>query len=352
MVDELEFTARTTGEGTETTAAFVEQIKAEAHVPRSIKRIAARSTDWGIPRSFVGYRIDPTHQTVGTAKKYVLISEDGGPDYIVKYAQKFNFTETLTELFINRFGAACSFDMAHSGLGSIDGEAVFVTRSFLTRDEHLVHGSFLIEEHHKALGVLETLKRSQEQEFYSIDFVLQTISDYCGTDGSCVIDRFIQMLLFDALVGSNDRHSQNWGVIRASKTQTGYRFSPIFDTARALLWNTSDVKLASFQKDNNLLRNHMARARPIIGPERKFLESRPAPCNHFHFVQNLITVAPHLDVDAVTKVLSQTGRIARQVMRNFPFQGGFNKLRRDMIVKLLSLRADELISIMQKGGPC
>jgi hypothetical protein len=334
--------------------AFVEQIRTEANVPRKLRRIAARSCKWDMPRSFVGYHVDATVHALGNARKWILRSEAGGSDfYIVKYpSDKWGDVETYTELLINQIGTACGFDVAHSGVARLDGKLVFVTRSFLARDEHLIHGSFLIEDHFKAKGALDKIHRSQEQEFYSVDFVLKTIEEYCGEDGPSVIEKFVEMLLFDALVGSNDRHPQNWGVIRASKTQGGYRLAPIFDTARALLWNTSDDKLLKFQKDEQLLRFHIARAKPILGPERTFLKAKATTsCNHFDFLANLFEVLPHLKVTAVTKVPSNLERIAASlVQRSFPFRGAFNRLRRETILKLLSLRADELKRTLEKGG--
>lgn len=356
MGDDPVFTATSTGEInlTQATDALVEQIRTGANVPRKLRRIAARSSKWNIPRSFVGYHIDATVHALGNARKWILRSEDGGSDfYIVKYpSDKWGDVETYTELLINQFGAACGFDMAHSGIARLDGKLVFVTRSFLALDEHLIHGSFLIEDHFKAKGALDSIHRSQEQEFYSVDFVLKTIEEYCGEDGPAVTKKFVEMLVFDALVGSNDRHPQNWGVIRGSKTQGGYRLAPIFDTARALLWNTSDDKLLKFQKDEQLLRFHIARAKPIVGPERTFLKAKAAKsCNHFDFLENLFSVLPHLKVTAVTKVPSNVERIAANLVKgSFPFRGAFNALRRETILKLLSLRADELRRTLKKGG--
>jgi hypothetical protein len=72
------------------TDTFAAQIKAEANVPRKLRRIAARSCKWDIPRSFVGYNIDPTIQALGNARKWILRSESGGSDfYIVKYPDKW-----------------------------------------------------------------------------------------------------------------------------------------------------------------------------------------------------------------------------------------------------------------------
>jgi HipA-like C-terminal domain len=364
LADDLEFTAHTIGDDLNraTAEAILQQIKSKAQVPRRFKRICARSSKWSIPRSFVGYRADPTIQTLGYAPKWVLKSQDGGPDYIVKMPYKGRspemlLTETLTELLINQLGLAYRFDMAHSGLASIDGKAVFVTRSFLRPTEHLVHGSFLMEDILGApRGELDAVpKGREEQKFYSVGFVLETMKAYCGDDASNVIDKFVEMVLFDALVGSTDRHAQNWGVIRASTTQGGYRFSPIFDTSRGLLWNLPDDKLLPLQQDETLLRNHIDRAFPLMGPERigpelerKTIKSRK--CHHFDFLRNLFAVFPHLKVTAVTKVPYNFGRTTASIINSFPFRGAFSKLRRDTILKLLLLRADLVSQVLGEGG--
>ncbi len=352
MVDDLDFAARTTDNDLNRVTAerFLQQIKTSAELPRKFRRVCARSSKWGVPRSFVGYRVDPTVQTLGFAPKWVLKSEDGGPDYIVKLPYKGGQTETLTELLINQLGLAYGFDVAHSGIASMDGKPVFVTRSFLGPTEHLVHGSFLIEELFQASrGELDNVpKGRKEQEFYSVDFVIKTMEAYCGSDALNVINKFVEMVLFDALVGSTDRHAQNWGVVRASIAQGGYRFSPIFVTSRGLLWNLSDAKLLRFQQDEALLHHHIDRACPLMGPERKTLKT--GKCDHFDFLRNLFALFPHLKIPAVTKVPYNFERTTARIVNSFPFRGAFSKLRRDTIIKLLLLRADKVSQVLGEEG--
>jgi hypothetical protein len=354
LTDDLELIARTVGDADiKPTPAetLLARIAASAEVPHRFRRIAARSSKWDIPRSFVGYRVDPTVQTLGYAPKWVLVSDRGGPEYIVKLPYKGGLTETLTELLINQLGAAWRFDVAHSGLASIDNRIGFITRSFLAPDEHLVHGSFLIEELFQAPhGELDTVpKGRREQEFYSIDFVVKMIETYCGSAATAVVDKFVEMLLFDALVGSTDRHAQNWGVIRASKTQGGYRFSPIFDTSRGLFWNLTDDKLLPIQQDDTLLRNHIDRACPVMGPERTTLKSAKK-CNHIQFLCNLFSVFPHLRLRAVTKVPCNLEKTTTSIINSFPFCGAFSRLRRDTILKLILRRADMVSQVLEAGG--
>jgi HipA-like protein len=354
LADDLEFIARTTGKAEikpETAEKLLQGLAERAEVPRTFKRIAARSSKWGIPRSFVGYRADPTVQIGGYAPKWVLVSDDGGPDYIVKRpTYRGGLMETLTELLINQLGTAFGFEMAHSGLVSIDGRTAFVTRSFLGRAEHLVHGSFLIEDVCQAKrGELNGLPHGRkEQEFYSADFVIESMVAYCGFEAIAVITKFVEMVLFDALIGSTDRHAQNWGVIRSSTTQGGYRFSPIFDTSRGLFWNLPDAKLLGFQQDEALLRFHIDRACPVMGPERKVLKSRK--CNHFDFLASLFAAFPQLKVTAITKVPCMIEKTTLSILESFPFRGAFSKLRRDTILKLILIRADLVSQVLVGKG--
>jgi hypothetical protein len=349
LEDELEFTASTVAAEPGTAEALLKGIADRGEVPRRFKRIAARSCKWDIPRSFVGYRADPTVQIGGYAPKWVLVSENG-PDYIMKHpTYRGGLRETLTELLINQLGLAFGFDMAHSGLASIDGRTVFVSRSFLAHNEQLIHGSLLIEQHYQAPpGELDTVRHGRtEQEFYSSDFVIETIKAYCGLDADAVIGKFVEMVLLDALIGATDRHAQNWGVIRSSMTHGGYRFSPIFDTSRGLFWNLPDDKLLAFQQDEALLRFHIDRACPVMGPERKVLKSRK--CNHFAFLANLFTRFPHLKVTAVTKVPYMIEKTTVSILNRFPFRGAFSKLRRETILKLILLRADMVSQVLKEN---
>jgi hypothetical protein len=227
-----------------------------------------------------------------------------------------------------------------------------VTRSFLGPTEQLQHGSLLIEDYYNAKrGELDSVPHGRaEQEFYSLDFVIPTIEQYCGKDAAIVLPKFVEMVLFDALIGSTDRHAQNWGVIRESTTQGGYRFSPIFDTSRGLFWNLPDAKLARISGDNQLLLSHVNRACPLMGPVSQ--SQKPAgKCNHFDFLSNLLAAFPHLNVTAVTKVPCHIGRVASSILGMFPFRGAFSKLRRDTILKLILLRADLVSQVLEaKGG--
>jgi hypothetical protein len=61
----------------------------------------------------------------------------------------------------------------------------------------------------------------------------------------------MKMLFFDGLVGNNDRHMYNWGVVRDIYGKDIASISKIYDTARGLLWNMTEEQLDKVIKNNN-----------------------------------------------------------------------------------------------------
>jgi hypothetical protein len=171
----------------------------------------------------------------GKAPKWVLTREGNPEDFfIAKLGATNGRAETFTELFNNQLGDALGFEMAHSGVARLDSELYFVTRNFRAPGERLVHGSLMIEEVFGTKQETERIHYKSEQSFYGVDFLKQVIEMFCKNDAASVFGKFIEMLVFDALIGSMDRHAQNWGVLQQPSLPERFRFSPIFDSAKGV----------------------------------------------------------------------------------------------------------------------
>ena len=73
------------------------------------------------------------------------------------------------------------------------------------------------------------------------------------------------MLTFDAIVGTNDRHPYNWGVIVPVNKNLSPRFAPVYDTSRALFWNSEEGYVERLLEDKTLLDNYINRCIPPVG---------------------------------------------------------------------------------------
>jgi hypothetical protein len=324
--------------------------RAELAPPTNFVRVAKSGFAWELPRSFVRYSVDTNFQgMLGNATKWIIRTGDPkDPQFMVKYPQKFGEQETFTEFFINQLGKTLGFEMAHSGLVRADGLLVFTTRIFTSSEETLRHGSLIIEDFFKEEKALDRVRRKEEQVFYSIDFVIALIRHFVGDDFDHVLPKFIKMLVFDAILGSMDRHAQNWGVLETVTKPARYRFAPIFDSARAVLWSMDEARIEELSRDTRAFDAHLRRARPCLGPKRH----RPGDrhCNHFDFIANLLELHPELTERAIQEVPPNVRQRSLQLLHRFPFRTAFSNNRKQLIVKILDERARMLKNILAKGG--
>jgi hypothetical protein len=103
---------------------------------------------------------------------------------------------------------------------------------------------------------------------------------------SAIMKDLVKLLLFDAMVGNNDRHFFNWAVIQPFDKHREAHFSPVYDTARGLFWNASDEQLSMrvSQKDvTRYVKKYCDNSRPKLGWESV------ANVNHFNLVKEIFT---------------------------------------------------------------
>lgn len=81
----------------------------------------------------------------------------------------------------------------------------------------------------------------------------------------------IDMVVHDAIIGVQDRHHENWGVIvHRGRAAPPPRFAPLYDSARGLFCNESDTQLAAKfagHEGQQRLDGYAARSRPLMGWE-------------------------------------------------------------------------------------
>lgn len=187
------------------------------------------------------------------------------PKYIAKVGSKWYPIESITEQLIARVGRLLGFEVADSRLALVGRQVRFLSRYFLRREESLIHGIELFRSSYGEEFVREVASERAERDFYTFPVVVDSIRSAFPGEAEEVVDGLIRMLAFDALVGNNDRHPANWGVISSVRTGVRSRFSPIFDTARGLFWNNTESFVRERIRDGALLDRYIERSRPQIG---------------------------------------------------------------------------------------
>lgn len=181
--------------------------------------------------------------------------------YIAKTAEKWYPHESIIEFMINRIGQVLGINMNEICLVNANGQIRFLSKYFLNKNENLIHGAEICGEH---LGDMLLAKeiadhKKTSRELFTFEFIKDAIRAVFPEAFEQLTLDLVKMLAFDTIVGNNDRHFYNWGVIATKKKMLKLpTFAPVYDSARGLLWNYSDDNIV------NLLRIHKSGSKRVL----------------------------------------------------------------------------------------
>ncbi len=181
--------------------------------------------------------------TYGEAKK---IHSAKWKKYIAKVGHKWYPAESITEHLITFIGKNFNLNIANSKLIIADGYLRFLSEHFHSEEQGLWHGAEILSRHlnQKDTKMVDDIEEQRKtRDYFHIKDLIDALIDIFPNDCEKITEGFVNLLLFDALIGNNDRHFYNWGIVYHIQNQHVPYFSPIYDTARALWWNISEKKI-------------------------------------------------------------------------------------------------------------
>jgi hypothetical protein len=212
----------------------------------------------------------------GATEKSVLRDPGTGATFIAKLGRRHNDLEVMTEYAIYVVGRSLGVSVADAKIARYQGNLRFFSRYFLDTDgrEELVHGMQLFRDLYDRATVEEVLhNQAREQAMFSVQAIKSAFGAHYIDNGPKVEETlfgsFVAMLTHDALIGVQDRHHENWGVIVSREADAASaRFAPLYDSARGLFCNEQDCdlvpKYGGIEGHPRLLR-YIERARPLVG---------------------------------------------------------------------------------------
>ncbi len=168
----------------------------------------------------------------------------------------------------------------------------FLSKFFLKDGEELIHGAEICGEH---LGDRDLAKeiandRRSSRELFTFEFIKESIRNVFPESFDNLFVGVVKMIIFDAVVGNNDRHFYNWGVIRTQiKSSKLPTFAPLYDSARGLFWNCTEAQikgyLDEYSKNGKKIVNYIEKACPRISIADNI------QANHFELINYLIRLS-------------------------------------------------------------
>jgi len=192
------------------------------------------------------------------------------PKYIAKVGHKWYPLESINEFLFNRIGEVLNLNMASSRLMMAKNQLRFLSKYFLNRNESLEHGAQIFSGYIEDEEWVEGIERDGlARKFFTFQFAGQAISHTFPHESESLMLDLVKMLIFDSILGNNDRHYYNWGIIKHIENKKSPIFAPIFDSARGLFWNDSEQKLMSWldspNEVDNIIKRYAEGSKPKIG---------------------------------------------------------------------------------------
>ncbi|WP_400244572.1 HipA domain-containing protein [Niallia sp. JL1B1071] len=175
----------------------------------------------------------------------------------------------LTELIAAKIGTLCGLEMMKVEMVIRKGKRGCLLRNFVKE-----HNAMMAEEGGSLLPSLvdgyQELLESPLKNIELIEYGFKFMEKF--PYWSAMKSEFINLQLFDVLIGNQDRHPFNWTLLFL---HSGVKFSPIYDNGASLGFRFDDTKLAYMLSNEQELNKYTNKTRVKAGIfEKKKVKAR------------------------------------------------------------------------------
>jgi len=261
--------------------------------------------------------------------------------YITKTGHKNYPNESITEQLFTDIGKCLGLNIADSFLGVFSNQLKFCSKYFLKKNQSLIPA---IEIYANYFGGAkkdkdlfnEIEKKGYSKELVTVKFTYEALKKNYKENYVEIFNEYIKLLLFDALVGNNDRHFYNWGIKKTKNEKI--TLSPIYDTARGLFWNITEEKIKTRLKNDNALEGYIKKTSAKTSYDGNKKE------NHFKLIENIFKNKKELEIEeGIFRQLINIEKL-NKILKMIDDEYYFLSLQRKELIKKCLIKRFEILS--------
>lgn len=230
---------------------------------------------------------DTKKQASGTRAKFWIKHPKFQTRYLFKIPRE-NTGEYWAEFIASKIGQAIGMEIIDVELATYNGTIGTIAKNFVKTKEEFYEGGDLF------FTLFSDFDR-YALKHYNFSNIIKVLTPYN-------LERaFISVPVFDAFIGNQDRHCDNWGIIMSDDA---YKLSPIYDNGTSMGFNLQAKRIRELLMDYNRLQNYCNKGISLIG-----LNDKHKP----RCLELLEEVNAKFPVET-KKVLEQIGEVNRQMI--------------------------------------
>ena len=307
-------------------------------------------------------------QTGGTREKCWVMDPKDGKLYFFKVSIKKDVidyqSEFWMEIIASKFGQSLGLKMLDYNIARKDEKVGCLSANMCEEGYDLVELTRLLT----GCDATYNPASKEDQERYTFSFVCKALRQYRQESH---IGDFIRVLVFDSLIGNQDRHQDNWGFIKPTaetvierKSIFGKKsfqivsswqqakFSPVYDSGSCLGRELSEEKVRQMLTDNNQLDAYVRRGKAELRWNKdklsyfdlleKLLDSKEYSQQTRDIIQELLG---KYDCEALKEIVENVDKSLPDEVASYRL----SEERKAFVIKLVKNRVEGLKKLSQYG---
>lgn len=268
--------------------------------------------------------LDNNLNVKGTRVKKIVIDNEHRKAFFKYEGNGYLASEACSEKMSYEIAKVLGYDCAKIELArDFDGKLGVLNYFFIKvgNTEHMDAVSYL------------NIHDDERPRFYTISNIKRTLDEL----DECLFKDFIKIMIFDALVGEQDRHEENWGIEFISGK---YKISPLYDNGDNLLRDFKNEEYAKKYYDGiKSFDAYINRSRTII-----YKENGEEQYKHFELIKYLNNKYHVIVQEEIKKLYRLSDDIIEEIVGKIP-DDLLTKRHKEYIINYLKKRRDILINI-------
>lgn len=274
------------------------------------------------------FRFIPEINNKGSREKRTALDNQNNKAIFKYEMYDKSCSEACSEKLSYEIAKVLGYECAHIELALDENDTLGIL-NYLFVDVHK-------EEHIDAIAYIK--KNNEERsQFYTLENIKKCL-DMLDTD---LFYQFLRIMIFDALVGEQDRHEENWGIIRKNGT---YKLSPLYDNGCNLLREFYKEEYAEkFYNGVKDFTSYIKRSKTWI------YQKDGNRYKHFDLIKNLYNIYPNHTGKEIMNLEKLTDEKIKNIVNKMP-DNIITKKHKEYIIKYIMVRKQILLNIIGKGS--